>query len=227
MVAVLFLLLIAGSGQTFGGTIDPGLDSMLLYLGPFDTVQVIAPTASQLNWGSVPPGASYDQKIACLKHFADSAQHDLLVYLSHLVGTRINECFWLTSDVFLTTFARNVRPIAARRDVGEVFANFSIPSDPDTYNFTIGVRPSQSAGSAVFCYELPLSCAVSLRVVDPSGRVVRTLISVSSGHESPGPHEAAWDGRDGRGVLMHAGVCFCVLQAGSKRVTAKLVLLRR
>ena len=223
---VISICLAVGLGMAFAGTISPGLDSMLLYLGPLDTVQVIARTAVQFDWGSVPPGASYDQKIADLKHFADSAQRDLIVYLNELDGTRINERFWLTSEVFLTTFAHNVRPIAARHDVGQVFENFSIHLDSDTINFTIGVRPSQSGGSAVFRYELPFSCDVTLRVVDLSGRIVRTLVPAGSGHENSGPHQAAWDGRDDRGETTHSGVYFLVLQAGSQRMTAKLVFCR-
>jgi poly-gamma-glutamate synthesis protein (capsule biosynthesis protein) len=68
------------------------------------------------------------------------------------------------------------------------------------------------------------ACDAHLRIFDCSGRLVRTL--------SPGPRPLApepsvtWDGRDGAGRTVAAGLYFCRLETGSGSAGVKLVLVR-
>ncbi len=70
-------------------------------------------------------------------------------------------------------------------------------------------------------FSLPVSAQVSLRIYNLLGRQVRTLIN---GHYPAGRHTGVWDGRDDGGHAAEAGVYFYTLQAGSERLTRKLLL---
>ncbi len=72
-------------------------------------------------------------------------------------------------------------------------------------------------------FDLPKPMAVSLTVYDAGGRRVRDL---AGGEREEGRHEVVWDGTDGRGESVASGVYFYVLQAGSERLTGKMVLMR-
>lgn len=64
-------------------------------------------------------------------------------------------------------------------------------------------RPNPARGAVTLALELPHTGAVSARVYDVSGRLVRTLLR---GPLAAGRHTLVWDGRDGRGAAAPAGV---------------------
>ena len=70
---------------------------------------------------------------------------------------------------------------------------------------------------------LPDRVPVRVRVLDVSGRLVRTIGAETLG---AGTHRVEWDGRDDRGVLAAAGVYFMRVQAGGDRASVKCLLLR-
>jgi|GEM_PF-2125548 len=72
-------------------------------------------------------------------------------------------------------------------------------------------------------YELGCSGPVALSVHDVSGRLVRRL---ESGTRPAGRHVARWDGTDGRGRVVPAGVYFIRLSAGGEISTGRLTLVR-
>jgi len=72
-------------------------------------------------------------------------------------------------------------------------------------------------------YALPAEAAVRLSVHDAGGRLVRDL---ESGPRTAGPHEVTWDGRDGEGNTVAAGVYFVRLDGDRQSRTSKLVLVR-
>jgi len=84
-----------------------------------------------------------------------------------------------------------------------------------------GPNPFGSAGRVE--YTLPTRARVHLRVVDVSGRVVRTILDREQGS---GAHQVEWDGLDDRGAAPGAGVYFMRLQAGPKEASIKCILLR-
>jgi hypothetical protein len=72
-------------------------------------------------------------------------------------------------------------------------------------------------------FALPHEAQVVLRVYNPTGQLVRTLVN---GRESAGYKQAAWDGRDDLGHRVPSGVYFYRLQAGSFLEARKMVLVR-
>jgi len=64
---------------------------------------------------------------------------------------------------------------------------------------------------------------VTLRIYDIHGRLVTTVID---GQQSPGLHEALWDGRDDNGRQVASGVYFAALNANQRVFTRKLVMLK-
>ena len=72
-------------------------------------------------------------------------------------------------------------------------------------------------------FQLPAHDAVSLRVIDVSGRVVRTLLN---GELASGQHIARWDGRDDAGELLSSGVYFYQLHTSEFVQTKKMTFLQ-
>jgi len=64
---------------------------------------------------------------------------------------------------------------------------------------------------------------VTLRILDASGRLVKTLV-----HEirEPGWYTVHWDGRDNRGHPVPGGTYFYSIAAGEFRATRKATLIR-
>ncbi len=72
-------------------------------------------------------------------------------------------------------------------------------------------------------YELAARGRARLEIFAVDGRFVRAVVDRV---EEPGSHEAAWDGRDARGVELPAGVYFCRLAAGGQMAARKLLLIK-
>jgi len=72
-------------------------------------------------------------------------------------------------------------------------------------------------------FVLPEKGRVQLRVFDPAGRAVRTLLD---GPVGPGQHYALWDGRDDQGAAAGSGVYFYRFEAPGVTETRKMVLTR-
>jgi len=75
-----------------------------------------------------------------------------------------------------------------------------------------------------FRADLPHEMAVSLRVFDVSGRLVRELIKAET--RTPGRHEVVWKGRDDSGRQVASGTYFYRLEAGSYSETKRMVLVK-
>lgn len=82
--------------------------------------------------------------------------------------------------------------------------------------------PNPFTPSAVIAYALPVQAAVTLRVYDLSGRMVRELVN---DHQQPGRYTMSWDGKDERGIRASSGVYFCRLVASGQELTRKMVLV--
>jgi len=72
-------------------------------------------------------------------------------------------------------------------------------------------------------YSLASAGRVRLAVLDPAGRIVKTLVDEA---QQPGRHSVRWSGTDNQGRRLAHGVYFCRFDAGATRQTAKLVLER-
>jgi hypothetical protein len=83
-------------------------------------------------------------------------------------------------------------------------------------DWALTVSPNPARGAFAVRYDVPRQCRVSVGVYDVDGRLVRPL---SEGDAAPGRYEA----RLLPGTLP-AGVYFCTLEAGDKRISRKVVL---
>jgi len=106
-------------------------------------------------------------------------------------------------------------------DVAEVLAEFEVSARaaPAPEGLWLDGPSPFVAGTRVG-FELDAPADVSLRVLDPSGRVVRTLVA---GHLPAGTHLQTWDGRDVDGRRVRAGVYFCALRAGGHASVVRLL----
>jgi len=86
-----------------------------------------------------------------------------------------------------------------------------------------GCTPNPFAKGTSVNYELAQYGPVELTVHDVSGRLVRRL---ESGPRQRGFHAARWDGADGRGRAVPAGVYFVRYSAGGKVSTGRMTLVR-
>jgi subtilisin family serine protease len=85
-------------------------------------------------------------------------------------------------------------------------------ADPNPFNAETRVR-----------YQLAASADVLLQIFDPTGRLVRTLLS---GRQGAGQYEIRWDGRDAGARPVPAGLYLTRVQAGPVSETAKVILTR-
>jgi len=85
------------------------------------------------------------------------------------------------------------------------------------------IRPNPFSTECLLAFELPSAAPVSLRVYDPSGRLVRTI--VSSTHE-PGFHTYTWNGRDDSGRRVGLGLYFVRLESPRGDLVRRSVIVR-
>ena len=86
-----------------------------------------------------------------------------------------------------------------------------------------GCTPNPFARGTSVNYELAQYGTVELTVHDVSGRMVSRL---ESGPRQRGFHAVRWDGTDGRGRVLPAGVYFVRFSAGGKVSTGRVTLIR-
>jgi hypothetical protein len=88
------------------------------------------------------------------------------------------------------------------------------------------ISASLFTGHVTINYTLPSDARVSLRVFDLSGRVVRVLQDQRAGLIRAGRHSACWDGCDGTGRVLPAGIYFCRLETHTFCISRKFVLTK-
>jgi hypothetical protein len=90
------------------------------------------------------------------------------------------------------------------------------PSYPNPFSIT-------STPSTRITYALPQESEVSLRIYDVLGRMTRQIVQA---RQMAGSHEILWDGRNASGETVASGIYFSVLQAGTQRLTQKIIVTR-
>ena len=84
-------------------------------------------------------------------------------------------------------------------------------------------NPNPFNPSTHIAFELPVAGPVSMRVLDASGRLVRTLLD----DERPaGAHAVRWDGTDGSGLPVASGVYFYRVEAAGEVLSQRMILLK-
>ncbi len=89
----------------------------------------------------------------------------------------------------------------------------SLRSDPNPFNPRTTIR-----------FRLDVGEPIHLDILDPSGRVVRTLIADADG--KAGFHQIVWDGRDDAGHPVGTGTYFARLQTTDGYAARKMILLK-
>ncbi len=98
-------------------------------------------------------------------------------------------------------------------DDGTVPVRIAVGNCPNPFNPRTSVH-----------YTVPEVAPVDLVIYDASGRLVRSLVRISS-HDA-GRHSVSWDGRDQGGTEVAAGVYFAHLTVDSDSASSKMVLLK-
>jgi len=83
--------------------------------------------------------------------------------------------------------------------------------------------PNPTRGKATIRFALPERSEVRLAIYDVRGRLVDEL---ARGTRGGGGHAVTWNGRDAHGVPVGSGIYFCRLEAGSRVLEGKIVMLR-
>jgi hypothetical protein len=121
-----------------------------------------------------------------------------------------------------------------RTDGGDVYAahltangdaSLLSVAPPARSAFAFAVRSGNPAnGPAMFALTLPTETAATIRILDVTGRVVRTLSQGAT--MSAGEHAIVWDGRDEAGAVAASGVYFARVEAAGITASARCVRLR-
>ena len=121
--------------------------------------------------------------------------------------------------------ARTYSPAAIGE--GTTQGTSSAESSPEQLAFGIGApRPNPASprdGSVVLSFGLSQTGSAGLRLFDPSGRLIRTLVDAPL---PAGSHVISWDGRDSAGRIVPSGIYFCELRSGGQRASRHISWIR-
>jgi len=92
---------------------------------------------------------------------------------------------------------------------------------PLVYRF-LPLMPNPARGEVKIVFEIPTESRVTLRIYDPAGRLVRTILDDV---KKSGRYKLIWDGRDKNGRALPPGIYFLMMEGGSFRKTQKLILM--
>lgn len=83
--------------------------------------------------------------------------------------------------------------------------------------------PNPFNGPTNIRYHLSQEAPVTIRIYNPLGQLVKTLVEEE---QPPGEYSVSWDAKDGQGQKVASGVYFCSLETGDFREVCKMTLLR-
>jgi len=87
-----------------------------------------------------------------------------------------------------------------------------------------GAAPNPFNPLTTIAWDLPADAPVTLRVYDAAGRLVRTLLAAAP--RAAGRNEQVWEGRDGAGREVAAGVYLYRLETPDRQATGRMTLLK-
>ena len=103
-------------------------------------------------------------------------------------------------------------------------SNITGDETPGVFSYHLDQNfPNPFNPSTRISFGLDEATHVILRVYDPAGRHVRTLVDE---HRMPGDYNELWDGKNEKGKPVATGVYFYRLTTGERTKTKKMVLLR-
>lgn len=96
--------------------------------------------------------------------------------------------------------------------------------DPQGGHLSASVVPNPPNPSAALRFQTKVVGAVTAKIFDVQGRLVRTLSA--SQFMDPGAHELQFDGRDERGRMLSTGLYFYRVEAGGETATGQFTVLK-
>ena len=138
-----------------------------------------------------------------------------------------------TNPYYLETELMLYYYVVSHRDI---YGRYGYPSNEVMSQYPTGVTnvpdrvyllqntPNPFNPVTTIAYGVAKESRVQLGVYDISGRLVRVL--KGGDLQSAGQHEIAWDGQDGSGQPVAAGVYFCRLDAGGFSETKRMTLVK-
>ncbi|MFC1572681.1 FlgD immunoglobulin-like domain containing protein [Candidatus Eisenbacteria bacterium] len=83
--------------------------------------------------------------------------------------------------------------------------------------------PNPFTGRTTIRYSIPSASPAVVNVYDATGRMIRTLRDASHG---PGEHSVTWDGKNGGGEDVPAGIYLYELRWNGHSETKRMLLMR-
>ncbi len=168
-------------------------------------------------------GAGYTERME-IKQGTASGAASLAVQdrrFNTVTAAKVNGTFSGSVDwalIALEIKSKNIAINLAR--AGEVSQqNVALPANYALYqNY-----PNPFNASTVIAYALPQASTVRLQIFNPQGQLVRTLLHAA---QPAGYHSTRWNGKDEGGNVAASGVYFVELQAGARRLTKKIVMVK-
>jgi unsaturated chondroitin disaccharide hydrolase len=137
----------------------------------------------------------------------------------------------------LLLHATGNRPANREVDVPLIYADYyyiealikqltpcSAPDDTSFRTSDVRSYPNPFRAGTRLTYSLPAAAAVTIRIYDASGRLVRSLLE--DGRQADGVNIVSWDGRDNAGRVLPSGVYLCRIDVCGETLTCKTALLR-
>ncbi len=136
-------------------------------------------------------------------------------------GTRV--CFTYTDATMMdgNRILRNELHIIELGDLVSIVP-MSVASAPAPYP-TLVNYPNPFNPSTTLSFTLPESGFTELSIYNLAGQKIRTLVA---GDMAEGTHEALWDGKNDRGVMVSSGIYFSHLKAGEQVITGRMMLVK-
>lgn len=145
------------------------------------------------------------------------------VFLGYTTGTTLDlpdeQLGYRYYFVTATDFAGNEGEPGTLQAPADVAAGEAIP-------LTYGMRPATPnpfTAETTLSFDVPVACAVDLKVYDAGGRLVKALVDRTL---PAGCHQVVWDATGEGGEAVPPGIYFGRLRAGEFQAIERLVILR-
>jgi hypothetical protein len=200
---------------------DVGSGTTFTWNAATDAQTPAAALTYNLRVGTTPGGHEIASAMAAADGFRrvpriGNANHNLEWSLSLPFGTY----YWSVQAVD-AAFAGS--PFADEQSF--TLTSVNVQNEARPLSFALGgSQPNPFSRSTTIEFDLPREAAISLRVYDVSGRLVRRL--AEGGPKPAGRHRVVWDGRTDSGEFALGGVYFYVMEADGFRSRRRMVLMR-
>jgi hypothetical protein len=184
-----------------------------------------AGSETEITW-STQAGQQVDE--AAIRYSLDSGENWTTVAEHHTGSNSVN---WqvpsVTADGVVVAVVTYVNGTLAGADVSSTFRIYNGTADVNANLpnrvYLAAPQPSPFASRTALRYGLPRAGTVTLRVLDVSGRRVRTLVN---GMRGPGNQYVEWNGLDDQGRRVEPGMYLYRLEGLGTVLSQKVVYLR-